>query len=600
MKDTTHILRAVGNIYRLLATDRDREVLLKGICDNLVRHLGYHVAWVVHVNDSGRVVGTASSGLGEYIAPLAERLGRGELPSCAQKALALSAEVRVENPLEDCKDCPLSQAYGGRAGMAGRLEYQGKVYGLLVVSVRAGPMREQDEERVFEELRKNVAFALHSLGVENERERAIRALQESTDELGKRVKELNCLYGISDLVERPGVGLEEILDETVVLIPPAMQHAAAACARIVLDGREFSTDRFQETEWKLARELTVSGRPAGFVEVCYLEEPRAGGDGPFLIEEKKLIEAVARRLGRITERTQAREALANSEKNLRDLVEGSVTGILIVQDGSVVYSNPQCSKLLGAAPETVQFVDPERVYREDADKATTFFEKLDSEWRTTPEVQFRFHPETHAGQRTQLKWIHCRASKVEYQGRDSILVNITDMTKAKELERLLRIEDKMSSLGRMTAGIAHEIRNPLSGINIYLSTLEKIYDNPERSDRVGQILQQVQSASRKIESVIKRVLDFSRSSEPEFVLTDINEAIREAIQLSAVALRKRGIVVGQFLAEDLPLCSADGQMIGEVVVNLLANAAEAMKGQKGDRRIQVSSSASEDRILIPE
>ena len=197
-----------------------------------------------------------------------------------------------------------------------------------------------------------------------------------------------------------------------------------------------------------------------------------------------------------------------------------------------------------------------------------------------------------------MKWVYCRASSIEYEGEEAILVNMMDITRPKEMEHLLRIQDKMTSLERVAAGIAHEIRNPLSGINIYLNTLEKIYERAESLDKVKQILRQVKSASNKIESVIRRVMDFSKPGAPKFVLTDINKPIEEAIELSSVTFRKRGIKIEKALAEGLLLCQADARLIEQVVLNLITNAAEAMKEMDGDKRIKVTSSVENDSIQV--
>ena len=108
--------------------------------------------------------------------------------------------------------------------------------------------------------------------------------------------------------------------------------------------------------------------------------------------------------------------------------------------------------------------------------------------------------------------------------KESILLNIVDMTKIMELEQLLFRQDKMASLGRVAAGIAHEIRNPLSGINIYLNALEKVVEKPDSRPKVDQIISQLKSASRKIESVIKKVMDFAKPAEPKLALVQINAA----------------------------------------------------------------------------
>ena len=178
------------------------------------------------------------------------------------------------------------------------------------------------------------------------------------------------------------------------------------------------------------------------------------------------------------------------------------------------------------------------------------------------------------------------------------MINMIDMTKAKELEHLLTIQDKMASLGRVAAGMAHEIRNPLSGINIYLNTLKKLHHRTGSEDKVKQILGQVQSASRKIESVIRRVMDFAKPGEPKLRLMDLNGPIMEALNLSAVTMRKSGISLEKDLCEKLPPCKADPNLIEEMVLNLLNNAAGAMKTMTAGKKIVVTSSVKGDGIIL--
>jgi len=135
-----------------------------------------------------------------------------------------------------------------------------------------------------------------------ERTRTERALHE-------RIKELSCLYGISSLVEKPGVSLEEIIQGTVDLIPPSWQYPEVTCARLTLQGKEYKTRNFRETAWRQSSDIAVAGEPAGCVEVCYLEEKPESDEGPFLKEERFLISSIAERVGRIAERRQLEEKL---------------------------------------------------------------------------------------------------------------------------------------------------------------------------------------------------------------------------------------------------------------------------------------------------
>ncbi|HVN70892.1 MAG TPA: ATP-binding protein, partial [Desulfomonilia bacterium] len=197
-----------------------------------------------------------------------------------------------------------------------------------------------------------------------------------------------------------------------------------------------------------------------------------------------------------------------------------------------------------------------------------------------------------------VKLLHCRTGLIEYQGRNAVLTDMMDMTKARELERLLNIQDRMVSLGHVAAGIAHEIRNPLSGINIYLDTAEQILEKGGDRKKLKAVLEKIQSASSKIESVIRRVMDFSKPSEPKLIHIDVNRPIEDALGLSSVMLRKTEIEILMDLTKDLPACLADPQLIEQVILNLVTNAAEAMKDMGRGKKIEVSTSLKGGSILV--
>ena len=300
----------------------------------------------------------------------------------------------------------------------------------------------------------------------------------------------------------------------------------------------------------------------------------------------------------ITDRKRVEEALQESERYFRYVVENSLTGVTVIQDDQVVYRNPEQKRLAGPLSESFAHLTFESIHSDDVEKVRQNYQKLVSGEKARLDMDFRFYPLGKKASLPDLRWVYCRAGLVEYRGKEVVLFNMMDMTKAKKLEYLLRIQDKMSSLGRVAAGIAHEIRNPLSGINIYLSTLQKIFDRADSLDKVKMILEQLQSASGKIESVIRRVMDFSKPGEPKLVPANINQPIEEAIQLSSVTLRKSEISLEKDLSEDLPQCNADPHLIEEVILNLITNAAEAMKGMEGGERIEITSSMGNKHILV--
>jgi len=146
------------------------------------------------------------------------------------------------------------------------------------------------------------------------------ALLSRTDELNERVKELNCLYGISHLREKQGISTEEMLQGVVDLIPPSWQYPENACARIILDGQEYKTENFTETIWKLTSDIIVHGDRIGVLEVGYLKEKPKSDEGPFLKEERSLVNAITERIGSFVQHKRAEEELKKHRDHLEKMV----------------------------------------------------------------------------------------------------------------------------------------------------------------------------------------------------------------------------------------------------------------------------------------
>jgi len=415
-------------------------------------------------------------------------------------------------------------------------------------------------------------------------------------ELSLREKELRCLLDLSRLVETPGIDLEGILAGTVHILPPAMKYPEISCARVTLLGKHYQTANFKTTEWKLSAPIKIEDRVQGRLTVCYLEARPPLAEGPFASQKRNLLKAVAERIGKIAERKLATAALAKSEKRLTDIVENSLVGISIIQEGREVYRNPELRRLIGDADAQASFFELAHIHPEDRRKFKVSLETLLAGELPRVEMVCRFYP--RQDRPSALKWVYCRATLIDYRNTDAILMNMMDITPAKEMERMMRTQDKMSSLGRVAAGIAHEIRNPLSGINIYVNTLEKLLDKSEEDEKIDKILAQLKSASGKIENVIRRVYDFARPTEPCFVLADLNQPVQEAIALAATILRKKGVGVETDLGGDLPPCRIDAQLMEQVLLNLITNAAETLEGDSKQGRILIATRQEDDCLQI--
>jgi len=134
-----------------------------------------------------------------------------------------------------------------------------------------------------------------------------RLSQTTEAALAERVKELTCLYGIAQVAAQPGISLEEIIGGIVELLPPAWQYPETAFARIILDGLSYTTEGFRECGQKQTAEIIVDGMPRGVVEVVYAAKKPDLDEGPFLKEERKLIDAIARQIALVVERIQVEQ-----------------------------------------------------------------------------------------------------------------------------------------------------------------------------------------------------------------------------------------------------------------------------------------------------
>jgi PAS domain S-box-containing protein len=144
--------------------------------------------------------------------------------------------------------------------------------------------------------------------------RAEEVLRQYADEAATRVRHLNCLYGISALVEKPGITLEQILQGVVELIPIAWSYPKITCARLNVGSLRFETNKYRRTAWQQTAEIAIHSEQVGSVRVCYLEERPELDEGPFSREERRLIEAIAERVGRIAERKRAQERLVEAKE----------------------------------------------------------------------------------------------------------------------------------------------------------------------------------------------------------------------------------------------------------------------------------------------
>jgi len=177
--------------------------------------------------------------------------------------------------------------------------------------------------------------------------RDVTELKRAEHALKERVKELQAFFHLAELAARADFALDSLCQELANVLPQSWQYPEVTCSRIVLGEREFRTPNFGASEWVQAAPIKVLGTVAGKVEVGYLQRKPEADEGPFLKEERQLIDAIAGRVGQIAGLKRAETALRTSEELFRALASATSEGMLIHEHGRIVEINRQMEDILG-------------------------------------------------------------------------------------------------------------------------------------------------------------------------------------------------------------------------------------------------------------
>ena len=403
-------------------------------------------------------------------------------------------------------------------------------------------------------------------------------LQKTAHDLRERLKEIDCLYGISNIVETTGVPLEDMLQGIVDLIPSGWQYPEITCARITMNDRIFKTKNFSQTIWKQSSDIIVYGDRIGTLEVCYLEEKPKINEGPFVQEERNLINAIAMRLGKVAERQRAEEALRESEEKFRNLAEQSPNMIFINKKGKVVYANKKCQEIMGYTRE--EFYSP------DFD----FFRLIAPESQDLIKASFNKHikgKEVHPYEYTLItkggeKIEAILTSKlIRYEGENAILGTVTDITERKqaekEIEKLneglkLQAQELAAANKELEAfsySVSHDLRAPLRTIDGFSRALLEDYSN--KLDESGKdYLRRVRAGTQQMRQLIDNLLNLSLAIRAQITREEIN--LSKLVQKIATDLEKsqpeRKV---QFAIQENVFARGDPQLLQNVLENLLNN-----------------------------
>ncbi len=250
------VLRAIQDVGKLIISEPDQGNLLRGVCDSLVRERGYYNAWIALLDEQRRLLTSAEAGVGPSFDRLLAHFDRGELPECATQVLRGPAVLATEDVRATCTACPLAKEYGGRGAMSARLENDGRIYGLISVSVPVHRVQDPEEQSLYKRLADDVAFALNRLELRRQR-------REAEDQARRDRAELARVSRVSALGEM-ATALAHELNQPLC----AITSTAQGCLRIAQSGRleiEETLEALQDLASQAERASEVVRRIRGFV-----------------------------------------------------------------------------------------------------------------------------------------------------------------------------------------------------------------------------------------------------------------------------------------------------------------------------------------------
>ncbi len=310
----------------------------------------------------------------------------------------------------------------------------------------------------------------------------------------------------------------------------------------------------------------------------------------------------------ITERKRAEEALRESEENYRNIFENAVMGIFqTTPAGRYLRANPSGARMYGyESPEDMiqSVTDMSRQIYVNPDDRARFKEIMESQGRVEG-----FESEHYRKDKSKI-WTVLSSRAV--RGDDGRIIyyetTIEDITKRKraeddllktlkqlqEAKDMLVQSEKLAAIGRLSAGVGHEILNPLNIISMRIQLLEMMEEIPEKiRDGFAQMKRQID----RIVKITKDLSQFSRITKREMVRRDINEVVEHILALLDPRLKFEQIALETTFQSDLPEILMEPDRIEQVILNIINNAADALEGQE-NKAIEVTTGIA-DRNGMP-
>ncbi len=302
---------------------------------------------------------------------------------------------------------------------------------------------------------------------------------------------------------------------------------------------------------------------AGQYDVPSPELKGMGGSGDELGQVSQKISQVGQQLRGV------HEIFSTMRENMNSVMAGLEDGLLLfTRDSRAVMISPAAEKFLGAPAG--QFLG--RRVTEIFPPGHPLHEALNVESDELSEVAAETEIETTEGPRR----VSVSVQAIQEDGeRMGALVTLRDLDSLESINTQLQVSERLAALGRITAGVAHEVKNPLNSMRLWLENLKESLP-AEQDGASQQAVQVLDKEIDRLDAVVKRFLDFTRPMDIRLEATQLAQLLKEVLEVAQPQLQKSNIQLAQLLPIDVPEVYVDRALLKQAVLNLVLNAAEAM------------------------
>ena len=605
VRHLNRVLRALRDINKLIVQERDPGRLISAVCERLVEARGYSSAWIVLQDGAPGVPLVGCSGDQEHLGGLMERIRAGALPACARAALAGSGVVISTRSTPRCEGCVMRHRLGEYATLAAPLSHHGRVLGVLCAAAQEQNPIEGEEAALFQEIVADLAHALCGLEAgtrARESEQKFRQVFQGVTEgiLLADSETKTFVLANQAACDLLGYSEEELLRMGVEEIHPPEDLPA------VIDAFE----RQLRGELRVAPEMPVRKRDGSVVYVDISSKPVE-------IDGRKMLLGCFRD---VTDRCNASAQVRRSEQRFRSIFEGTSDLVVIVdRQAHPVFANAAWRRAFGGQlrrqPPVWTSVRPR--HQEEVRAA---WERLVERGEAFQGLEYQAKP-VGGGWATIIS----NAFPLTLEGDPQYCVTSRDITERKHLQLHLAQTDRLSSLGMLAAGVAHEINNPLSYVLFNLEGLAELllqlrgngasvsqgmaattaHHARGRRAAMDELLSQQETegrleaaldGARRIRDIVRGLGAFSRVEPNEQAPVDLRQVIEAALTLCFNEIKYRARVVKE-LSVTPPVMGSEGRL-SQVFLNLLVNAAHAIdEGDVANNEIRISTWTEDDAVL---